>query len=131
PLEPPSPFKWRMIRQRSRAVNGSTGALELFLRAPHQPHIPTGRPTAPRSGDTKESPMRSTMRRPLLAVTIMLVLGLSALAVGGCGSDETTATDSTDTAEQTAMSSDTEGVEVGGAMMTPDRDIVANAADAS
>jgi uncharacterized surface protein with fasciclin (FAS1) repeats len=62
---------------------------------------------------------------------MMLVLGLSALAAGGCGSDESTSTASTDTAEQTAMSSDTEGVEVGGAMMTPDRDIVANAADAA
>jgi uncharacterized surface protein with fasciclin (FAS1) repeats len=62
---------------------------------------------------------------------MMLVLGLAALAAGGCGSDDTTSTASTDTAEQTAMSSNTEGVEVGGAMMTPDRDIVANAADAS
>ena len=74
--------------------------------------------------------MRSTMRKPLLAVTMMLVLGLSALAVGGCGSDENTSA-STGTTEQTSMSGDSAGVEVGGAMMTPDRDIVANASDAA
>jgi uncharacterized surface protein with fasciclin (FAS1) repeats len=62
---------------------------------------------------------------------MMLVLGLSALAVGGCGSDEKTSssTASSDTAAMASSSSD--GVEVGGAMMTPDRDIVANASDAS
>lgn len=62
---------------------------------------------------------------------MMLVLGLSALAAGGCGSDDETSTASSDTASNTAMSSESEGVEVGGAMMTPDRDIVANASDAS
>jgi uncharacterized surface protein with fasciclin (FAS1) repeats len=74
--------------------------------------------------------MRSTMRRPLLAVMMMLVLGLSALAAGGCGSDDKTSA-STDTASQTSMNDTSDGVEVGGAMMTPDRDIVANASDAS
>lgn len=76
--------------------------------------------------------MRSTMRRPLLAVTMMLVLGLSAFAATGCGSDnDGDANTSFDTAQQSQPKGDSEGVEVGGAMMTPDRDIVANASDAA
>jgi uncharacterized surface protein with fasciclin (FAS1) repeats len=71
------------------------------------------------------------MRKPLLAVTMMLVLGLAAVAAGGCGSDDNTTTASSDTASSTSMNDSSEGVEVGGAMMTPDRDIVANASDAS
>lgn len=74
--------------------------------------------------------MRSTMRRPLLAVTMMLVLGLTALVAAGCGSDDNT-TSSSDTASGESMSGTSDGVEVGGAMMTPDRDIVANASDAA
>lgn len=72
--------------------------------------------------------MRSTMRKPLLAVMMMLVLGLASVAAG-CGSDDET-TASSDTASSSSMS-ESEGVEVGGAMMTPDRDIVANASDAA
>jgi uncharacterized surface protein with fasciclin (FAS1) repeats len=77
--------------------------------------------------------MRSTMRRPLLAVTMMLVLGLASFAATGCGSDNDTdeANTSFDTAQQSQPKMDSEGVEVGGAMMTPDRDIVANASDAA
>lgn len=76
--------------------------------------------------------MRSTMRKPMLAVTMMLVLGLS-VVVAGCGSDNDAeqANTSNDTAQQSQPMGDSEGVEVGGAMMTPDRDIVANASDAS
>lgn len=76
--------------------------------------------------------MRSTMRKPLLAVTMMLVLGLS-VVVAGCGSDNDAenANTSNETAQQSQPMSDSEGVEVGGAMMTPDRDIVANASDAA
>ncbi|MBJ7353238.1 MAG: fasciclin domain-containing protein [Thermoleophilaceae bacterium] len=74
--------------------------------------------------------MRSLTRRPLLAVMMMLVLGLAAVAAGGCGSDDNTSS-SSDTASGESMSSTSEGVEVGGAMMTPNRDIVANASDAS
>jgi uncharacterized surface protein with fasciclin (FAS1) repeats len=75
--------------------------------------------------------MRSNMRKPLLAVTMMLALALSAFAAGGCGSDDSsTKTASADTAmQETSMSE--EGVTVGGALMTPNRDIVANAADAA
>lgn len=73
--------------------------------------------------------MRFPMRKPLLAVMMMLVLGLAAVTAG-CGSDDNTA--STSNADTTAAdTSMEEGVEVGGAMMTPDRDIVANASDAS
>jgi uncharacterized surface protein with fasciclin (FAS1) repeats len=60
---------------------------------------------------------------------MMLVLGLTALVAAGCGSDDKTST-STSMNGATAAS-DSGGVEVGGAMMTPDRDIVANASDAS
>ncbi|MGH2959721.1 MAG: fasciclin domain-containing protein [Solirubrobacterales bacterium] len=74
--------------------------------------------------------MRSIMRKPLLAVMMMLVLGLASVAAG-CGSDDDT-TASSDTASSSSMPSESsEGVEVGGAMMTPDRDIVANASDAA
>ena len=48
--------------------------------------------------------MRSTMRRPLLAVTMMLVLGLSALAVSGCGDDDTTTAAAPETTSETSMS---------------------------
>ncbi len=76
--------------------------------------------------------MRSHMRRPLLAVLMILVLALAATAAG-CGSDDeksnTSAADTTMSTGDDSMSS--EGVEVGGAMMTPNRDIVANASDAS
>jgi uncharacterized surface protein with fasciclin (FAS1) repeats len=74
--------------------------------------------------------MRSNMRKPLLAVTMMLALALSAFAAGGCGSDEKTTTTAMGSTESSSMAS-SDGVEVGGAMMTPDRDIVANAADAA
>jgi len=76
--------------------------------------------------------MRSIMRKPLLAVTMMLVLGLS-VVVAGCGSDNDAenANTSNETAQQSQPKMDSEGVEVGGAMMTPDRDIVANASDAA
>lgn len=69
------------------------------------------------------------LRKPLLTMMMALVLGVAAFAVTGCGSDDN------DTAATTEESSGSmtaeEGVEVGGAMMTPDRDIVANASDAS
>lgn len=74
--------------------------------------------------------MRSTMRKPLLAVTVILALAISAFAAG-CGSDDSsTKTASSDTSMQSTSMEQT-GVTVGGALMTPDRDIVANAADAS
>lgn len=76
--------------------------------------------------------MRSYMRRPLLAAMMIFALALS-VVVAGCGSDDKTS--STTASDTTSMSDDTmtaeEGVEVGGAMMTPDRDIVANASDAA
>jgi uncharacterized surface protein with fasciclin (FAS1) repeats len=59
---------------------------------------------------------------------MMLVLGLTALVAAGCGSDDKS---STSMSGATAASDTSGGVEVGGAMMTPDRDIVANASDAS
>lgn len=75
--------------------------------------------------------MRSHMRKPLLAAMMMLVLALS-VAVAGCGSDDTSSTTAAETTSDTGeMMSDSEGVEVGGAMMTPDRDIVANASEAA
>jgi uncharacterized surface protein with fasciclin (FAS1) repeats len=67
----------------------------------------------------------------------MMVLALAIAAFSaGCGdsNDDTASTTSSDTASMdgsTSMSDASEGVEVGGAMMTPDRDIVANASDAS
>lgn len=70
-----------------------------------------------------------TLRTPLLGVIMALVLGVAAFAVTGCGSDDNNDTAAT-TEDSGAMMAD-EGVEVGGAMMTPDRDIVANASDAS
>jgi uncharacterized surface protein with fasciclin (FAS1) repeats len=70
------------------------------------------------------------MRKPLLAVTVILALAISAFAAG-CGSDDSsTKTASSDTSMQSTSMEQT-GVTVGGALMTPDRDIVANAADAS
>lgn len=69
------------------------------------------------------------LRKPLLGVMMALVLGLAAFAVTGCGSDDNNDTASEQT-ESSSMATE-EGVEVGGAMMTPDRDIVANASDAS
>lgn len=74
--------------------------------------------------------MRSHMRKPLLAVMMMLVLAL-AVTVAGCGSDEKSSTSTADTTMSGGDDAMTEGVEVGGAMMTPDRDIVANASDAA
>lgn len=71
----------------------------------------------------------ATLRKPLLGVMMILVLAMS-VVVAGCGSDDDNS--STDTAAQTdgAMSSE-EGVEVGGAMMSPQKDVVANASEAS
>lgn len=70
-----------------------------------------------------------TLPKPLLGVMMALVLGIAAFAVTGCGSDDNNDT-ATTTEDSSAMTAE-EGVEVGGAMMTPDRDIVANASDAS
>lgn len=75
--------------------------------------------------------MRFTVRKPLLAVMMMLVLGVAVVSAG-CGSDNNdTATTNSSDASSMGSTSGGEGVEVGGAMMTPDRDIVANASDAS
>jgi uncharacterized surface protein with fasciclin (FAS1) repeats len=77
--------------------------------------------------------MRFTVRKPLLAVMMMLVLGVAVVSAG-CGSDsnDTATTSGSETsAMDSGATSSSEGVEVGGAMMTPDRDIVANASDAS
>ena len=73
--------------------------------------------------------MRSNLRRPLLAVASMLVIGLMALAVAGCGSSNNTTSTSTDTSMSGATAA--QGVEVGGAMMVPNKNIVANAMNAS
>lgn len=74
--------------------------------------------------------MRFHMRKPLLAVMMMLVLGLAAVTAG-CGSDDNDTASTNGGATAASDSSMSGGVEVGGAMMTPDRDIVANASDAS
>lgn len=74
----------------------------------------------------------ATLRKPLLAAMMMLVL-VMAFAVAGCGDDGESNT-SNDTAQQSqpnAMASEDEGVEVGGAMMSPQKDVVANASEAS
>ncbi|MFT4050038.1 MAG: fasciclin domain-containing protein [Solirubrobacterales bacterium] len=79
---------------------------------------------------TRSSNMRSHMRKPLLAAMMIFVLAIAVVSAG-CGSDDKS---STSTADNNSMSQDDsmkDGVEVGGAMMTPDRDIVANASDAS
>ncbi len=74
--------------------------------------------------------MRSHMRKPLLAAMMIFVLAIAAVTAG-CGSDDTSSSNTADAASQSSDSSMSEGVEVGGAMMTPDRDIVANASDAA
>lgn len=74
--------------------------------------------------------MRSQMRRPLLAAMMMLVLAI-AVVTAGCGSDDKTSSTTAAATSQSGDSAMSDGVEVGGAMMTPDRDIVANASDAS
>lgn len=70
-----------------------------------------------------------TLPKPLLLGLMALVLGVAALAVTGCGSDDNSDT-ATTTEDSGAMVAE-EGVEVGGAMMKPNRDIVANASEAS
>src|SRR6188508_738349 len=75
----------------------------------------------------------ASLRTRLLGATMALVLLIAAFAVTGCG-DDNTDTASSNSSEASSMSDDSmssDGVEVGGAMMTPDRDIVANASDAS
>lgn len=83
-----------------------------------------------------------TLRKPLLGVLTALILGAAVFAVSGCGSDDKNTSATSETADEKMEKDDAmmkeddammakEGVEVGGAMMTPDRDIVANASDAS
>lgn len=83
-----------------------------------------------------------TLRKPMLGLIMALVLGVAAFAVTGCGSDNDNTASTSDASEEKMEKDDAmmkeddammakEGVEVGGAMMTPDRDIVANASDAS
>lgn len=74
--------------------------------------------------------MRFSMRTPLLAVMMMLVLGVAVVSAG-CGDDKSDTASTNSGASSSMSDSSSEGVEVGGAMMTPDRDIVANASDAS
>jgi uncharacterized surface protein with fasciclin (FAS1) repeats len=59
----------------------------------------------------------------------VLCLGVTALAVGCGGSGDTATTEAMATADE-AMPEPTEGVEVGGEMMTPDLTIAENAANA-
>lgn len=83
-----------------------------------------------------------TLRKALFATLAALILGVASFAVVGCGGDDNKTAATTESSDEKMEKDDAmmkeddammakEGVEVGGAMMTPDRDIVANASDAS
>jgi uncharacterized surface protein with fasciclin (FAS1) repeats len=70
----------------------------------------------------------ATLRKPLLGVMMVLVLAMSVF-VAGCGSDDENS-DAAATENSSSMEQES-GTEVGGAMMSPEKDVVANASEAS